>query len=94
MSYGLKIFNSLGHKILDTNHHTLKFRWASTVSSATSSYVVLNDIIGRIPIGCSMAIGGGAPHRVDVSGSTVSWAPQVNGAETSGKSLIYVFLMG
>lgn len=97
--YGLQTFTDNGKKIIDSPHHCLKFRWSKYVNSLASGSEVVSGITGRMPVGCSMAVGSSDnPHIVSIDGDTVSWTP-VAGSPLgyyfgSSDSIIYVFLLG
>ena len=91
--YGLKIFDSGGNVKLDTTDTLTRLRYSNIVSAGASSSTTLADIDGKSTCQFGMVLESSkTPHRVDRSGTTITWTATGSTFWPSGNTLILVFL--
>lgn len=95
MAYGLRVRDSGGSIVLNTDEEISRLRYSNEVASGASSNTTLSDISGLNSVEVSIQIGtvwNEAPHLVSRSGTTISWTEDSNAFTNSSASLLFVFL--
>lgn len=92
MSYGLQIKNARGEETLEVTNKISRLRYTTNATAGNNGNVVLADIVGKKTVQFAVPIEANkVAHKVERSGTTISWTSQTNGLWPSGNALVIVF---
>jgi len=96
--YGLKIFDSDGNVTLDVSDKITRLRYSNSVAAGASSSTTLADISGLSSVEISVCTEvdsfpyNKCSHKIERSGTTITWTAQSGTYYNSSGSLIFIFL--
>lgn len=96
MPHGLRIKDASGVVVLDVDSKINRQRYSHETTSSETDSVVLSDISDLSVALTTMAINpsnlSSCPHRISISGTTISWSPAAISGITDCASLIGAFI--
>ena len=93
--YGLKIFDASGNVTLDVIDKITRFRYSNEVAAGVSSNITLSDISGLRSMEISVCLEidlRKCSHKIERSGTTITWTAQSSAYHESSNSLLFLFL--